>query len=303
MSMKIAVLGTFLKDRIIDLDGSVTESKGGLFYSIDALRTICREQDQIIPISYVGNDFYEEVVSHFRGDERINLTGLYRYEGPNNCVELRYLTEETREERSLNPMPPLTARQLAPFADSDVFVANFISGWEMELEEFRNFGSKFGGLSVIDIHSLTLERLPNGLRRYRKLLNTEQWIEYSNIVQFNEAELQMLPSQEILEFYKLFCFDQRKIVNLTLGKHGSLHVYRKGAEIKRHLQKPEERLKVIDPTGCGDVFLAGFAYFYSLNNNVEEAAQSATRLAAAAGSRKGLPEVSVWVEIFNQLVG
>ena len=301
--MKIAVLGTFLKDRIIGLDGKVTESKGGLFYSIEALRAICGENDEIIPISYVGNDFYEQVFQHFKDDRRVNLTGLYRHEGANNCVELRYFTAETREERSLNPMPPLTAKQLAPFAESDVFVANFISGWEMELNEFRSFGSQFKGLSLIDIHSLTLERLNNGLRRYRKLADAESWIEYSSIVQFNEAEFRMLTSLNVLEFYKLFCFDQNKIVNLTLDKHGSLHIYRKGAEIKKYVQKPERKVKVIDPTGCGDVFLAGFAYFYAFHKDVRKAAQKATSLAAAAGSHKGLPEVSVLVEKFNQIVG
>lgn len=301
--MRIAVLGTFLKDRIIDLQGRVTESKGGLFYSVDALRAVCAENDQIIPISYVGKDFYRDVVLHFKGDARLKFNGLFEHDGPNNCVELKYFKPEVRTERSLNPMPPLTFAQLEPFLDADVFIFNFISGWEMNLEEFRMFASAFSGLSALDIHSLTLKRLDDGRRQWQKVANIDQWIEFVKIVHCNETEFKMVTDLDVKQFYKMFCYNQKKIVNLTYGKYGSLHVYRLGREIKWLQIQAEKRVNVVDPTGCGDVFLAGFVYFYALGQNVKKAAQKAAVLSAVAGSVKGLPQVSLLSKKFNQLIG
>ncbi len=301
--MRIAVLGTFLKDRIIDAAGRITESKGGLFYTVDALRAVCHSDDTIVPISFVGNDFWEQVVEHFAHDSRVDLSGLYRFDGPNNCVELRYLTSEQREERSLNPLPPLSAQQLQPFATCDVFVANFISGWEVKLADFRQFAAAFNGLLAIDIHSLTLERTRDGLRRLRPLANVEKWIEFAQIVQCNVQEFKQISDLTPEAFYKLFCFNQKKIVNLTNGSNGSLHIFTEGDTIKQIQVPAETRVNVLDPTGCGDVFLAGFVYFYATGHSVQAAAQKANTLAALAGKTQGLRE---WQELgkeFNQLVG
>ncbi len=301
--MQIAVLGTFLKDQIIDQNGAVTESKGGLFYSIEALRAVCSEKDEIYPISFVGKDFYADVVSYYQQDQRVNLKGLIPYRGQNNFVELRYLDDQHRQERSLNPMPSLKASHLEPFLETDLFIANFIAGWEMELTEFRTFTARFKGLKAMDVHSLTLERLPDGLRRLRKIENFDQWIEFVNIVQFNEKEYNSITNLSIDLFYKLFCFNQNKIVNLTLGKHGSWHLFQEGNAIKKIKIDPEMRVKVIDPTGCGDVFLASFVYFFATEHPIEKAAQWANILAAISGSKKGLPDVKELKNVFNQLVG
>jgi len=287
--LKIAVLGTIVEDRIISIDGQITESFGGLFYSVETLRALCGEEDTIIPISYVGNDIYERVKTWFAGDKRVTLEGLYPIARPNNRVELRYTSAHERTEFSLNPFPPLSGQHIMPFAEADVFVVNFISGWDVEHKALQSFAQNYHGILSMDIHSLTLGREPDGRRVLRKPEGLHEWLQIPDIIQCNRKEFELICSGELITFYNKYCFDQNKIINLTLGDKGSLSVYREKNEIVK-IEMPAAETKVVDPTGCGDVFLAAFAYEYGKTQNIINAAKKANLVAGIAGSKKGLPE-------------
>ncbi|NOX89514.1 MAG: carbohydrate kinase family protein [Calditrichaeota bacterium] len=288
--MRIAVLGTIIKDRIHPFRGEVTEGFGGVFYSIQALRALCDRDDTIIPISYVGSDFYDRVVDYLKQDERINTDALYRLDAPNNRVELYYKNKHERVEYSLFPMPPLDYQKVQPFLDVDILIVNFISGWDIGLDDLKKVSRNFKGLLAADIHSLTLDRKENGLRVFRKVENLDEWLSGLNIVQCNEREFSQLYSGEVEDFYKEYCFDENKIINLTLGARGSLTVYRADNRVLKIHEKPPAKIKVIDPTGCGDAFSAGFVLEYFKTNDIRRAARKANFVAAVTGSIKGLPD-------------
>ena len=291
--MKITVIGTIVKDRIIAIDGTVTESFGGLFYSIEALRALSSPDDRITPISFVGADIYDQVMAYFENDERMNLKGLYRIDQPNNNVELHYTDAQDRIEYSFDPMPPLSFDHVVPFLDADLLLVNLISGWDIKLQDLQRLALDFHGILSIDIHSLTLSRKSDGKRVRYKLKNFDEWLAVPDIIQFNKREFESICHSGLTIFYKKYCFDQNKIVNLTLGNQGSLSVYREKNEIVK-ISTPPSELKVVDPTGCGDVFLSAFAYAYYQSKNIINAAMFANWVAGTAGSRKGLPD-SEWL--------
>ncbi len=287
--MDITVVGTIVKDRIIAVDGTVTESFGGLFYSIEALRAISTPQDRITPVSFVGADLYDRVIAYFEKDARINLQGLYRIDQPNNHVDLHYTDAAERIEYSLDPLPPLTYEHIAPFLNAHLLLVNMISGWDIALSALQKAADAFHGILSMDVHSLTLGREPDGKRVRRKPSDFEEWLALPDIIQFNKQEFESLFHDGLTVFYKKYCFDRNKIVNLTLGNRGSISVYREKESIVK-IETPPPPVRVVDPTGCGDVFLSAFAYAYYREKNIINGAKFANLVAATAGSRKGLPK-------------
>ncbi len=292
--MNITIVGTIVKDRIFAVDGTVTESFGGLFYSIEALRAVCEQDDQINPVSFVGSDIYDEVIDYFKNDARVNLNGFYRIEQPNNNVELHYNDRAERTEYSLDPMPALKYHHIAPFLNADLLVINLISGWDIELQDLGKIADGFNGILSMDIHSLTLDREADGKRVRRKLKNPAKWLAIPDIIQMNKKEFESICNSGLTIFYKKYCFDQNKIVNLTLGNQGSLSVYREKNEILK-IATPPADLDVVDPTGCGDVFLSAFSCTYCKTKNIIKAAEFANFVAAVAGTKNGLPEAN-WLK-------
>ncbi len=298
--MRIAIIGTVVLDQICDVQGRVTESPGGLLYSISALQAVCNKEDRIIPISRVGSDFYEDLCTLLNDDQRIDLSGLIPFEGRNNRVVLTYNTPQERIERSLYPMPPLTIQELTPAFTADVVLLNFISGWEVELETYRELATNIKGPLAVDLHSLTLAREADGTRRPRFVENIGPYLQPATVIQFNENEFKRISKENLQRFFKIYCFDQYKIVNLTLGHRGSLTVYRSGEEVNSLAVAPPAKIKVVDPTGCGDVFFVGFAIPYFKTKDVAFSAEQANRLAALSGMQPGLPQWKALREKFNQ---
>jgi ribokinase len=69
---------------------------------------------------------------------------------------------------------------------------------------------------------------------------------------------------------------------VTMGGKG-VRVINK--EISEHI--PAEKVKVIDTEGAGDVFTGSFTYFYSMSQDILEAARSANKVAALSVSKYG----------------
>ncbi len=288
--MKITAIGTVVKDIIHHFDGSISQSLGGLTYTIRALLSLLHEEDTIIPVSYAGEDVYERIIELYSGQAQVGREGFLYISRPNNAVELSYMNEAERQERSLYPFPEIPFSLLQPFLTADVLLINMISGWDISLDTLRQIRQNFKGLISIDIHSLALGREENGLR-YLRPIEAGGWIENCDIIQANERELEALggnPGKPEI-FLRDTCFKEKKIFNLTRAYLGSSTYYFKDHKIKRFDANPPAEFKVIDPTGCGDAFVAGFVLDYFKNRDIKQAARAANRIAAYTGTFKGLP--------------
>ncbi len=92
-------------------------------------------------------------------------------------------------------------------------------------------------------------------------------------------------------FRKLSAADPDKVVAVTSGAKGSYFVWR-GGEFHQPAFKPP---KIVDTTGCGDVFHGAFAYALSQEMELKKAAELAAAVAALKcrklGGRAGIPSL------------
>lgn len=302
--MKYTLIGTILLDRIINIDGIRSESFGGLMYTINAFRAVCASDDEIIPVSRIGKDAYQKVKDYFRDDPRINLSGLQYFDGPNNRVKLVYKNKAERTEYSLNPMEPLAFDAVEPFLNSDIIVVNFISGWDISFEAFREIRRSYSGPVYTDIHSLTLKRMENGERIPQKVDDIGRWIEGIDFVQSNEIELERIGVKgDAASLCRLHGKEKRMIYNLTKGKEGSETAFYENGSCRMIKGEPCTAVEVVDPTGCGDAFASGFIAEYLHSADLQSAVKNANMMAACMGSFHGLPQSNLLKQKYDGIKG
>lgn len=301
--MKIVLIGTIVKDIIKHFNGSQSKSFGGLLYTLNAASAFFKEDDCIIPVSYVGEDIYPEIIDLLKDDKRIVLDGLKRCAQKNNTVEITYTSPDERLERSLYPLPSLSFKNIQPFLDADVVVVNMISGWDLDLNDFISLRKNYSGLIYLDIHSLTLGRNPDGTRYYRAVDQLDKWIGNCDILQLNECEFNIINNNKGRSpesFYRDYCFNDGKIVNLTRASQGSVTYFKEGRQVQKTAVYPPPALKVVDPTGCGDAFMAGFLSEYFNKKDIRFAAVHANQVAALMGTFRGLPNPRVLRQMYKK---
>ncbi|MGD9897953.1 MAG: carbohydrate kinase family protein [Calditrichaceae bacterium] len=297
------LIGTVISDRIRNYDGTRSESLGGLLFSINAFSALMGESDQLIPVCRVGSDIYESVVDILRRDQRIITDRVIRSESKNNLVEITYINSSERIERSLHPMAPLKFDDIGPVSDLDAVFVNMISGWDLELTAMAGLRKKCNGIIYLDLHSVALGRNEDGRRYYRPIDGVQEWINNCDILQLNEREFEMIRGNHdsVNDLFMEYCFYKSKIINLTLGAEGSNSIFREGKKLKSIISRPAADINVVDPTGCGDVYGAGFLSAYLKNKSIVNAAKTANMIAAVSGTRRGLPETGFLKKELNRL--
>jgi sugar/nucleoside kinase (ribokinase family) len=291
MNRRIAVIGTIVRDRIRFQDNKTRHSWGGLFYSLSSVLALMDKTDTLFPISYVGVEAMAELIRLNYADPRIDLSGLVVTDQENNRVDLHYTSPAERTEYSLNPFPALRYEHIRASTAADIIIINMISGWDIDRETLHELRRHSKALIAIDLHSLTLGRDQDG-RRYRRTFDAVPWIEPCDIVQCNEHEFVSIGGdlQNPQLFYRHACVEGRQVINLTLASQGSITMTGNQKNFKMIHTGAPSGIMVVDPTGCGDAFLAAFTIEYYHNKTPGDAAKRANLLAGLSGSFKGLPE-------------
>ncbi|NOZ61302.1 MAG: carbohydrate kinase family protein [Calditrichaeota bacterium] len=291
--MNFCVIGTINNDHTIYLDRSEGRGLGGIFYTILMLRHVMDQSDKIFPVCNLGDDIFDQVIAELTALGKIGTDFIYKIKQKNTAVRLVYRDREQRDEYISNLMPPLKLEQLLAPKNMDGYLVNFITGKEMSLTTFVQFCRRIEVPIFMDFHSLSLGIAEDGKRFYHYRDDWKKWVSEVDVLQLNEKEAANLmrndsPSiVEISEFARTLIRERLKIVNITLGSKGSILAWQKNGARAAKLIPAFPVKNVVDVTGSGDAFMAGFICKFMKSNDPEKAAEFANRVAGLKCTRKG----------------
>ncbi|MGH7450466.1 MAG: carbohydrate kinase family protein [bacterium] len=307
MQKRIGVIGTFIRDTIVTLDGRKVESIGGLYHTMAYLACLVEVDTFVQPLCNGGDDFYETVRDTLkRFSANILFDSMRRVSQPNTQVTLTYRSRETRDEVTSAPMSPITAAEIAAVAECNAVLVNLISGNDVTLEALTGLRkSRHSPLIYLDLHSLALGIDTTGKRYYRAIPNWREWLAACNILQMNEREAATLAGcqeqftrEELLSFGKYLASELVTACHITLGSNGSLLFYRHDGDVRYEHCQPYEVPQVVDIIGCGDAFGAAFLAHFLRANDFSAAAHFANKVAGLNCTFMG----SLTPEIFQEAV-
>jgi sugar/nucleoside kinase (ribokinase family) len=306
MQKRIGVIGTFIRDTIVTLEGRQVESIGGLYHTMAYLACLVGADTFVQPLCHVGDDFYDTVRDSLkRLSANILFDSMHRVPQPNTRVTLTYRSQETRDEVTSMTMPPITAAEIATIAECDAVLVNLISGDDVTLEALTTLRkSRTSPLIYLDLHSLALGIDTAGKRYYRAIPNRREWLTACHILQVNEREAATLAGcqeqfirEELLSFGKYLAGELVTACHITLGSNGSLLFYRQGEDVRCEHCPPYEVPQVVDIIGCGDAFGAAFLVHFLRKQDFSAATHFANKVAGLNCTFMG----SLTPEIFAKL--
>jgi sugar/nucleoside kinase (ribokinase family) len=263
--MKIGVIGSIMQDEIFPYNGERKESFGGILYNVLALASIFQDEAEICPVCWVGESQYPEIRRLYLDRLRnVNVAGIKKNPSGNDQNTLRYITPDRREEKMTLRTPPLAISDLKPALDAEVLLINFITGREIELSTLEDIRLNSRAFIFLDVHNLCREVDADGHLRPRRVSHWKRWAELVNALQANDEEIALFSGAKWTKPPELLAIAQTildigtQYVLVTLGSKGSMLAYRKNSELY-HFQMPVTKPRaMMDTTGCGDSFSAGF---------------------------------------------
>ncbi len=290
--MKIAVIGTVNKDLILPFEGASIQSVGGIYYTITALSNLSGAEVEIIPIAYLGEDFYAAFVALLKQYPNVSPRGLIPLLQKNHEVILEYISPEERKEKALFNFPPLEFSAIEPFLDADFFLVNFITGWDVSLSALKELSQRAFERLYMDVHFLVMGVDKLGHRFPQRPENIREWLSQARFVQMNEREQRIIAGGEMpdMAFYEAY-FQPNQILLVTQGRRGAKILFSREGKIRKKEFPPYFVDRVVDVTGCGDVFGAAFVRRYLDTGDLYDAVDFANRIAAANSLLMGTNEM------------
>lgn len=273
--MNFALVGTVMHDEIETVEGRRFESFGGILYNLMALSTVTTAADRLAPHGFVSAPHKELLQRQFF--DRLPMVDSSRLQvnpaGTDHNV-LRYVSHSSRREKMTVVSPPVTREHLPAMEQFDAVLFNFISGSEMDLDTFRWLRGATKGLVYLDVHNLGKLRRDGVPVPGHRFDGWADWFAAADIVQGNEWEAERLlgvhPKTEA-DFrdvaLRFIAAEGPRITILTMGSAGAAMAWRSPEGIRYARIPAMPHLKVLDTTGCGDCFSAGFLVEYLRTGN------------------------------------
>lgn len=294
---RIALVGAINRDTIRNSDGVETESHGGLLYSILPLAAIVDDQTTVCPVVNVGEDVRSVVEEILTPLPRVSLDGVDFVPEKNTHCFLDYDAAGNKQETLRGGVPKLTLERFEPYLDCDALCVNFITGWELELETLQAVRRASNATFFMDVHSLSLGTDDERRRFFRVPPDWEAWAACADVIQMNEREAELLAGHPVddrettLAFGRQLLLNGSKVAIITRGEAGADVVFAGTGESNLHHSPSQPAGLAQDETGCGDVFLMGFAWAYLQDRDPVEASRFANVLAGINVTLRGIDGV------------
>lgn len=265
---RITVIGTINKDTIIFPDKTYKESFGGILFNLLALSYLGGRNVKIFPVCNLGYDVYDEVMNYLKKCRNVEISGIRKVNKKNNHAFLYYDDKNERGEILRNFVPQIKFSQIKPFLKSDLMLVNFISGFDLSLDTLEKIRKKSDAPVFMDLHSFVLGIKKNGERFLRAPKDWRKWVAQADILQMNFSEFGVLAknkldSVELIKDFGSYILDLGpKIVLVTNGNKRSYLFHKVNSRTSYHRIKVPKIEKIVDVTGCGDIFSAGFIISY-----------------------------------------
>lgn len=226
------------------------------------------EEIDVTILGVIGNDEYGQAILESIKDKRIEKKYIRtdsNYVTANNRTYLtpegdRYYKEDSWNGKILDHYK-ITGEEAEVIASSDVVFVHF---WASCFED------------VVELKKRYTFKLAVDFDVYRDFEYMEKYAPYIDFFMISGAE-------DLLHHFATFSQKYEGLFNMSLGEKGSV-TYFKGTEYRVTAEKVEE---VVDTTGCGDSYHAGFVCDYLLCGDIKEAMHTGAKIAAETLSHFG----------------
>lgn len=240
--------------------GTDTIRPGGEALNFAAHASRFRDIDVTL-LGVVGKDKYAEAIMEAISKLDIDKSHIRidgRYPTANNMTYLtvsgdRYYKDDSWNGKILDNLV-LNDTEIKVLSESDVvFVHFWASCFSQVIELKKTLGFKL----AVDFDV------------YRDFSDMERYAPYVDFFMISGSE-------ELLPRFRKLSDKYHCLFNMSLAEHGSV-TYFNGQEFRVQAVKVEN---IIDTTGCGDSYHAGFVCSYMLGNDIEKAMNVGSEIAA-----------------------
>ncbi len=272
----ICCIGHITQDKIITPSQSVSMSGGTAFYMAYGINNLPHDIAFQL-VTKVGPESYEEV-------DRMRQAGIdvVCYDSAKSVYfENRYgIDSNQRTQRVLAKADPFTIEEVVPL-EAKVFHLGSLLADDFPVEVVKALAEK--GHISIDVQGYLRE--VRGEKVYAvKWKTMEEILAYTDILKLNEHEMEMITNSTDPRTVALqmASYGVREVV-ITLGSFGSL-IY---ADKQFYEIPAYEPRQVVDATGCGDTYSAGYLYMRSLGADIEASGKFAAAMCTSKLEHNG----------------
>jgi len=282
--MAITVVGYITKDTLIfpHSNWRVLESLGGALYTVTALASLTEERINLV--SNAGIDIFYEVINALARFPSVDTSGIHRVEQPHYHCYILFASEYGAQYDETLEVP-ITFSQVQPFLeDSQFILVSPMTGFELDLSTLQEIRDAAECPVYFDYHILALGRDKLGNRFLQRRPDWLQWCAACDHLQLNQFEAESLgyfieSERDMLRFAELILEHGVASVAVTLGARGVLVAWRDAGRTEVKWIGATKVSAVIDPTGCGDVFAAGFIVHFLRTGDFLTSYEFANRIA------------------------